>query len=200
MQASKLNRRRSPMKLAMVAFEGFTDVDLFLPWDLFFRVKEPGYAAYDGEWDVRICADTPTLASYSGIRIDRHEPLAWANGADAVFVVSGPGSRGKIRDPAFLGALRLDAARQRIAAIDSGVLILAALGLLDGLSATTYPSVFGELEAMGVRTERRPMVVHGNVATGGGCLATQDLAAWIVEGLLGADVSRTILDSVAKVE
>lgn len=188
------------MKIAMVAYDGFTDVDLFMPWDLFYRVKEPTYAAYPGAWDVRICADTPRIASYSGLVIDRHNGLDWATGADAVFIVSGPGSRVKIKDPAFLAALRLDPARQRIAAIDSGVLVLAALGLLDGLTATTYPSVFGELEAMGVATGRRPLVVHGNIATGGGCLATQDLAAWIVEGLIGAEVARSIVDSVAKVE
>ena len=188
------------MKIAMVAFEGFTDVDLFMPWDLFYRVKDPTYAAYAGEWDVRICAEEARFASYSGLAIDRHEPLDWVRGADAVFIVSGPGSRLKIRDPGFLAALRLDPARQRIAAIDSGVLILSALGLLEGLSATTYPSVFAELEAMGVRTERRPLVIHGNIATGGGCLATQDLAAWIVEGLIGPQAAQAIVDSVAKVE
>ena len=187
------------MKIAMVAFEGFTDVDLFLPWDLFYRVKDATYAAYDGEWDVRICADVARFRSYSGLAIDRHAPLEWANDADAVFIVSGPGSRIKIQEPAFLAALRLDPTRQMIAAIDSGVLILAKLGLLDGLSATTYPSVFTELEALGVKTERKPFVVHGNLATGGGCLATQDLAAWIVERLIGRDAAVAIVDSVAKV-
>jgi transcriptional regulator GlxA family with amidase domain len=188
------------MKIAMVAFEGFTDVDLFMPWDLFFRVKDPTYAAYAGEWDVRICADQPRFASYSGLAIDRHAPLEWVREADAVFIVSGPGSRLKIKEPAFLAALQLDPSRQVIAAIDSGVLILAALGLLEGLSATTYPSVFAELEAMGVATERRPLVIHGNLATGGGCLATQDLAAWIVERLIDRPTAQAILDSVAKVE
>lgn len=187
------------MKIAMVAFDGFTDVDLFLPWDLFHRVKDPHYAAYAGEWQVRICADQPRFASYSGISIDRHEPLEWAAEADAAFIVSGPGSRLKIEDPAFLAELRLEPGRQLVAAIDSGVLILAKLGLLDGLSATTYPSVFAELEAMGVATERRPLVIHGDLATGGGCLATQDLAAWIVERLIGRDAAAAILDSVARV-
>jgi transcriptional regulator GlxA family with amidase domain len=188
------------MKIAMVAFEGFTDVDLFLPWDLFFRVKEPTYAAYAGEWDVRICADTPRIASWSGLTIDRHAPLEWAREADAVFIVSGQGARVKIKDPAFLAALQLDPKRQLIAAIDSGALILAALGLLEGLSATTYPSIFAELEAMGVTTERRPLVIHGNLATGGGCLATQDLVAWIVERLIDRATAEAIVDSMAKVD
>src|SRR6187455_2281534 len=121
-----MRRWRLRMKIAMVAFEGFTDVDLFMPWDLFYRVKDATYAAYEGEWDVRICADAARFRSYSGLAIDRHEPLEWANGADAVFIVSGPGSRIKIKEPAFLAALQLDPSRQLVAAIDSGVLILAA--------------------------------------------------------------------------
>ena len=128
------------MQVVMVAFDGFTDIDLFVPWDLLNRVQDP-----------------------------------------------------------FLNELRLDPSRQMIAGIDSGVLLLAKLGLLEGLSATTYPSVFPELEAMGIRTEHRAVVIHGNVATGGGCLATQDLAAWIVEGLIGHAAARAVLDSVAKV-
>jgi transcriptional regulator GlxA family with amidase domain len=43
-------------------------------------------------------------------------------------------------------------------------------------------------------------VIHGNLATGGGCLATQDLAAWIVERLIDRPTAQAILDSVAKVE
>ena len=188
------------MHIAIVAFDGFTDVDLFMPWDLFYRVKDPHYAAYGGDWRVSICADQARITSYSGLAIDTHDPVSWAKDADAVFIVSGPGSRAKLEDRGFLGALELDPDRQIIAAIDSGVLILARLGLLNGLSATTYPSVFAELEAMGVRTERRPFVVHGNIATGGGCLATQDLAGWIVERLIGSGAAQAILDSVAKVD
>jgi transcriptional regulator GlxA family with amidase domain len=187
------------MHVVMVAFEGFTDIDLFMPWDLFHRVRDPVYAGYTGSWRVSICADASQVSSYSGLKIDTHGPLSWARDADAVFFVSGPGSRKKLHDASFLNELRLDPSRQMIAAIDSGVLLLAKLGLLEGLSATTYPSVFAELEAMGIRTEHRAMVVHGNVATGGGCLATQDLAAWIVERLVGLDAARAVLESVGKV-
>jgi len=187
------------MHVVMVAFDGFTDIDLFMPWDLFNRVRDPLYAGYTGAWPVSICADAARVSSYTGLQIDTHGPLSWARDADAVFFVSGPGSRKKLVDSSFLGELKLEPSRQMIAAIDSGVLLLAKLGLLKGLSATTYPSVFPELEAMGIRPEHREMVVHGNVATGGGCLATQDLAAWIVERLIGHAAARAVLDSVAKV-
>src|SRR5262245_15039585 len=124
------------MDIAIVAFDGFTDVDAFLPFDFFHRVTVPYGAAYEGAWRVRLLADRQRITSYSGVTVDAHGALAEAGVADGIFLVSGDGSREKIADPAFLGALSLDPARQVIGAIDSGALILAALGLLDGLSAT----------------------------------------------------------------
>lgn len=180
------------MNLAIVAFDGFTDVDAMLPFDFFHRVKVSYGAGYEGPWRVQLLADRPRITSYSGIAIEAHGGLAEANAADGVFVVSGDGSREKIADSAFMGALRLDPARQVIGAIDSGAFILAALGLLDGLSATTYPIIMPELEQMGVRTENRPLVIHGNIATGGGCLASLDLCAWMVGRLLSPDAAARV--------
>lgn len=185
------------MLIAVIAYEGFTDVDLFLPFDFFHRVKVPYGAGYAGPWSVRLLSDRRRLTSYSGVGIEAQGDLHEAASADAVFVVSGDGSRAVIADPAFMSALRLDPARQLIGAIDSGVLILAALGLLDGLSATTYPTVMSELEAMGVQAEVRSLVVHGNVATGGGCLASLDLCAWMVERLLDRDAAHRVRASFA---
>lgn len=185
------------MNIAIIAFDGFTDVDAFLPFDFFHRVTVPYGAAYEGPWRVRLLADRPRITSCSGVTVETHGALAEASVADGVFVVSGDGSRAKIADPAFLAALRLDQARQVIGAIDSGVLVLAALGLLDGFSATTYPTVMPELEAMGVRAVNAPLVVHGNVATGGGCLASLDLCAWMVGRLLSVDAAARVRASFA---
>jgi transcriptional regulator GlxA family with amidase domain len=180
------------MNVAVIAFDGFTDVDTMLPFDFFHRVKVSYGAAYEGPWRVRLLSDRPRITSYSGIAVETHGGLAEANAADGVFVVSGDGSRDKIADSAFLRALRLDPARQVIGAIDSGAFVLAALGLLDGLSATTYPIIMPELEAMGVRTENRSLVVHGNIATGGGCLASLDVCAWMVGRLLSTDAAAKV--------
>lgn len=183
------------MDIAVIAYDGFTDVDLFLPWDFLHRVTVPYGAGYKGTWRLRLCADKPKITSYSGVVIEAHAPLSEANLADAVFIVSGDGSRAKLADKWFLDALKLDPSRQIIAAIDSGVLILARLGLLDGLSATTYPTVMPELAAAGVRTEHRSLVVHGNVATGGGCLAGLELCGWMVTRLIGPDAAAKVLES-----
>jgi transcriptional regulator GlxA family with amidase domain len=180
------------MNVAVIAYDGFTDVDAFLPFDFFHRVTVAYGAGYEGPWRVRLLADRPRITSYSGIAVEAHGGLAEASTADAVFVVSGDGSREKIADAAFMRALQLDPARQVIGAIDSGALVLAALGLLDGLSGTTYPIIMHELEAMGVRAENRALVVHGNVATAGGCLASLDLCAWMVGRLLTEDAAARV--------
>jgi transcriptional regulator GlxA family with amidase domain len=187
------------LKIAVLAYDGFTDVDLFLPWDFLWRVKVPYGAGYIGAWHPIICADKTSITSYSGVTISVSGTLNDVVDADGVFIVSGDGSREKLADENFMAALQLDPARQRIAAIDSGVLILAALGLLDGKSATTYATVFPELEAMGITAERRALVPHGSVATAGGCLAGLDLAAWLVEGLIGGDAAKAVLASFDRV-
>lgn len=185
------------MRISVIAYEGFTDVDLFLPFDFFHRVKVPYGADYRGDWSVRLLSDQPRLTSYSGVEITAHGGLGEAAAADAVFIVSGDGSRAKLADLAFMRSLQLDPARQIIGGIDSGALIMAGLGLLDGLSATTYSTILHELEAMGVRAETQALVVHGNVATAGGCLASLDLCGWMVERLIGADAAAKVRASFA---
>jgi transcriptional regulator GlxA family with amidase domain len=185
------------MKVVIVAFDDFTDVDTFLPLDFFHRVTVPYGADYRGEWRVRLLADRPQIKSYTGVSVEAHGNLSEARTADGVFVVSGDGSRAKLADPAFKGALGLNPERQVIAAIDSGTLVLAALGLLEGLSATTYPTVMDELEAAGIRAEERSIVVYGNLATGGGCLASLDLCTWMVARLLSREAALKVRASFA---
>jgi transcriptional regulator GlxA family with amidase domain len=58
----------------------------------------------------------------------------------------------------------------------SGALIIAALGHLTGLSATTYPTAFEALKNYGVDVlEDKHLVTHGSVGTAAGCLAAVDL-------------------------
>ena len=40
--------------IVLVAFDNFTDIDLFLPWDLFNRVR-----IRDKEWTVKIVGTAP---------------------------------------------------------------------------------------------------------------------------------------------
>ena len=178
------------MKISIIAFDDFTDIDVFFLWDLFNRVKT---------WEVQILGDETHHTSTSKLTIPMHGRIEQANEADAVLFASGLGTRKKMRDEKFLSAFKLDPERQLIGSMCSGALLLAALGLLEGKQATTYPSVKKLLEGFGVEVVEKPFVRHGNVATAAGCLAAQYLAGWVIETFKGARVKETVLKSIQPV-
>jgi transcriptional regulator GlxA family with amidase domain len=180
------------MDAAIIAFDDFTDIDVFFLWDLLNRVQEPGCR-------VRILGDSDRHVSTTGIELRMHGHISEANACDVVLFSSGMGTRRKRVDPAFLSAFRLDPTRQLIGSMCSGALLLAALGLLEGKSATTYPTVRGLLESTGVRVVERAFVREGNVATAAGCLAAQYLAGWVIEEKFGAAKREEVLRSVQPV-
>ena len=179
-------------KIAIVIFDDFTDLDLFLMWDLLNRVKVP-------DWSVKILGSQDAHVSKTGISITTHGRIEEANDATAVLFVSGGGTRTRIADEEWLATFKLDPSRQMIGSICSGALILAKLGLLDGKTATTYPTTKPLLESFGVEVVEEPFVSHGSVATAGGCLAQQYLIGWMVEHLAGGEWCDLILKSIQPV-
>ena len=180
------------MKIAIVIFDKFTDIDLFLMWDLLNRVRIEN-------WEVRILGESERHVSATGIPIETHGRIEEANEADAVLFVSGQGVRAKMIDRNWLSRFRLDPDRQFVGSICSGSLLLAALGLLKGVTATTYPTSKAALEDFGVEVVEKPFVAHGNIATAGGCLAQQYLIGWIIENLADKDWRDLVLKAIQPV-
>ena len=179
-------------KIAIVIFDKFTDVDLWLTWDLLNRVRVP-------DWDVRIVGSAATHISQTGIPVATQAPPDFADYADAVLFVSGPGTRDCIKNEDWLSNFELDPERQVIGSICSGSLILAKLGLLDDKIATTYPTSKTALEALGIEVVEKPFIEQGNVATAGGCLAQQYLVGWVIEKLADKDWRDLVLKSIQPV-
>jgi transcriptional regulator GlxA family with amidase domain len=180
------------MQIALITFDGFTDIDLYLPWDLLHRPQRP-------DWEVRILGTEAEHVSSTGLSVRTHATVDEARSADVVLIGSGQTTRTLIEDGAWLARLELDPERQMIGSMCSGALILAALGLLDGLSATTYPTAAGRLREFGVDVVEAPFVQHGNIATAAGCLAAQHLCSWVVESTLGPDECRRMLLAIQPV-
>jgi transcriptional regulator GlxA family with amidase domain len=180
------------MKIAIIIFDKFTDVDLWLMWDLLNRVQIEN-------WKVSILGEKDAHVSATGIEVKTHGSVEEANDADAVLFVSGQGTRAKMVDRDWLLRFRLSPKKQFIGSICSGALILAALNLLDGKTATTYPTSKTALESFGVETVEKPFVANGRVATAGGCLAQQYLVGWVIENLADAEWKTLILKSIQPV-
>ncbi|MBC3269030.1 DJ-1/PfpI family protein [Pseudomonas sp. SWRI81] len=172
-------------KIVLVAFDQFTDIDLFLMWDILGRNTQ--------DWHVRILAASATVRSAHGLPVSVHGPLCEANSADAVLFVSGKeGIPAALVAADFLPAFALDPSRQRIGAVCAGAFILERLGLLSG-QATTHPQARSGLQALGLECLDQPLVSQGNVATAGGCLAALYLVGWLVQSWFGVDKRRATL-------
>lgn len=161
------------MQIAVLTFDGFNELDSFVASAILNRMRDKG-------WKAHIAAPTETVTSMNGVTITRQKPLEFAAAADAVVIGSGIRTREIAADPAMLDRIRLDPARQLIAAQCSGTLLLAKLGLIGTLPACTDLTTKPWVIEAGIDVIDAPFVAHGNVATAGGCLASNYLAAWLI--------------------
>jgi transcriptional regulator GlxA family with amidase domain len=180
------------MLIAQIVFDRFTDIDVFLAWDLLNRVRR-------SDWRVKLLGTASHHSSLAGLTIPMHGRIEEAAEADAVLFASGPATRELRFDRDYLALFRLDPSRQLVGSMCSGALLLAALGLLDGKRATTHPNVAGLLRDAGVALVEERFVREGNVATAAACLAGVDLAAWVIETLLGKEARDAALAEVQPV-
>ena len=182
-------------KAVLVSFDKFTDIDIFLAWDLLNRVKRR-----EKDFVVKIVGTETSHKSTSGIDVATHGLIEECNDADLVFFGSGIGARDVIKNNSYLERFKLNPDKQIICSMCSGALIIAALGHLEGLSATTYPTVFDLLRNYGVEViEDKHLVTHGNIGTAAGCLAAVDLMAWAIGKLYTEKLSEDVIASVLPV-
>ena len=180
------------MLISILTFQGFNELDSLVVSSILNRIKKP-------DWKVNICCPENAVTSMNGITIQAQSRLEDIPNSDAVIVGSGMLTRDISKNDEIMGKLKLDPSRQLIAAQCSGTLILAKLGLLGKIPActdlTTKPWV---LEA-GVEVLNQPFFAEGNIATAGGCLASQYLATWIIAKSEGLEAAREALHYVAPV-
>ena len=161
------------MQIAVLTFDGFNEIDSFVAASILNRMKPKGWTAY-------ITSPTEQVTSMNGVVVQRQKPLEFAAEADAVIIGSGRNTRDIAADADLMARIKLDPARQLIAAQCSGTFLLAKLGLIGDLPACTDVMSKPWVIEAGVAVIDAPFVAHGNVATAGGCLASHYIATWMI--------------------
>ena len=184
------------MRIAILTFDGYNELDTFVPLGMLNRLGAQG-------WKAELACPTSHVTSMNGVTVQAQQPLEFANEADAVIFGSGIYTRAIAEDigrrGAVLDRLRLDPLRQLIGAQCSGSLLLARLGLLGDAPACTDLTTRPWLVEAGVRVLDEPFHARGPVATAGGCMASQYLAAWMMLRGAGVDAATQALHYVAPV-
>ena len=180
------------MHISILTFDGFNELDSFIAYGILNRVR-------CDDWRVTIASPVERPRSMNGLVVDRQVSLAEACSADAVLVGSGMQTRQIVADDGLMAQLHLDPARQLLAAQCSGALLLAKLGLLNGIPACTDLTTRPWVVEAGVEVLEQPFFQQGNVATAGGCLASVYLAAWLIWRLAGGEAAAQAIHYVAPV-
>ena len=184
------------MHIAILTFDAFNDLDSLVAFGMLNRIALLG----DLDWQVRIASPARRVTSMNGLTIDANEDLSQLAQADAVLVGSGMKTREVANDAAIMEQLHvLNPERQLLAAQCSGTYLLGRLGLLGGVPACTDLTSKPWVVQAGVAVVPRPFAASGNVATAGGCLASQYLVAWLIARLKGLDAAREVLHYFAPV-
>jgi transcriptional regulator GlxA family with amidase domain len=180
------------MRIAVLTFDGFNEIDSFVVTAMLNRVNLSG-------WKAEITSPDPIVTSMNGVRVERQQPLEFAREADVVVVGSGRRTRDIVADASIMAELRFDPTRQVVAAQCSGALVLAKLGILGDVPACTDRITKPWVIEAGVKVLDQPFHASGNIATAGGCLASHYLAAWILARTAGRDVAADVLGYVTPV-
>jgi transcriptional regulator GlxA family with amidase domain len=161
------------MKVAILTFDGFNELDSFIALGLLNRLRPEG-------WSAEITSPTAQVTSMNGVTVTAQQPLEFANEADAVVFGSGIYTRAIAENSALLDRLQLDPVRQLIGGQCSGTLLMARLGLLADMPACTDTTTKPFMVEAGVRVLDEPFHARGPIATAGGCMGSVYLAAWVM--------------------
>lgn len=182
------------MLISILTFQGFNELDSFIALGILNRIKKPN-------WRVEICCPEKSVTSMNGVTVLAQSRLEQLHLSDAVIVGSGMQTREVVKNPEIMQQLQegLDPNKQLIGAQCSGTLILAQLGLLGQIPACTDLITKPWVQESGVNVLNTPFYAENNIATAGGCLASQYLAAWIIAKTQGLDAAKEAMHYVAPV-
>jgi transcriptional regulator GlxA family with amidase domain len=180
------------VRIAVLTFDGFNELDSFIALGLLNRLGPQG-------WKAEIACPAAQVTSMNGVTVHAQRPLEFANEADAVIFGSGIYTRAIAENSALLDRLQLDPLRQLLGGQCSGTLLMARLGLLADMPACTDTITKPWVVEAGVRVVDAPFHARGPIATAGGCLASQYLAAWLMAKRAGFDAAAKALHYAAPV-
>ncbi len=181
-----------PPGVAVLVLDGVTLFELGVASDIFGTdiTTDSGCPLYRRY----ICGADPSVMTDAGFRMEVPYGLEALEAAQTVVVlpVAGP----DCLPEAVSQALCLARSRgQRILSLCTGAFLLAAAGLLDGLTATTHWSECADLARRYPQVRVDPGVLYvdaGNILTSAGSAASVDLCLHVVERDYGAEIAARV--------
>ena len=182
------------MRIDIVIFDGFDEMDAIAPFEVFRTAAELG-APIEAELVGAHGAATVTASHGARIVVDRGP----AEAPDLMLVPGGgwfhgPGVRAEIERGVLTRTLvAAHEAGSIVGSVCTGAMLLAATGLLEDRPATTHHSAIADLRAAGARVvDGARFVDDGDIVTAGGVTSGLDLALHIVDKVAGSSIAERV--------
>lgn len=181
------------MRIAILAYEGFDELDALGPYEVLRNAALRG-----AEVEALLITDRPAerVTGSHGLTVEPQGTLA--DGTFDLVIVPGGGWNDRAPAGAYAEAQRgelparlreLRAAGTSIASVCTGGMLVAAAGLANGRPVTTHHLAIEELRAKGANVIDARVVDDGDLLSCGGVTAGIDLALWIVERKWGSQLA-----------
>jgi len=170
------------MRISMLLFDGFTQLDLTGPYEVLARMPETEIAL--------VAKSLEPVRSDTGLRVVPTHTFADAPEHDVLFVPGGPGVNEAMLDDDVLAFVRRPA--RHVTSVCTGSLVLGAAGLLQSYGATTHWNSVEFLPQLRALPVDARVVVDRDRITGAGVSSGIDFALKLVAELRGEEAAKAI--------
>lgn len=180
-----MNQSDNPLRIGMLLFPNFTQLDLTGPFELLSAMENT-------QIDL-VSKNLSPVVSNHNLGILPTITYEDTEQYDVLFVPGGSGVDTLMEDRQILEFLKSQAPSAKfVTAVCTGTLVLGAAGLIRGYRATTHWLSLDLLPIFGSIPVSTRVVVDRNRVTGGGVTAGIDFALQLIAKLRGEDLAKKI--------
>jgi transcriptional regulator GlxA family with amidase domain len=188
----------TPQRIGVMLFDGVLTSDVVAPLEVFgVAIENEIIAGYE---IVTIAREAGPVTTHEGLTLQADYGIADAPDLDVIIVGSRYDMDPILEDQDFMAFVTEQATQADwIASNCSGVYVLAATGLLNGVNVTTYPGgeVWLKLNQPWVKVDiGATVVVDSNVVTSNGSLVSYAAAIELLKNLVGPEQSQEVADTL----
>ncbi|MBE9142292.1 DJ-1/PfpI family protein [Planktothrix mougeotii] len=175
--------------VAILMFNDVEILDFAAPYEIFSITSEINE---DKPFNVYLVAETlNSLQSHNGLSINPDFTLLDSPVPDVIFIPGGIGTKAAMNQLQILAWIQSKGHHaDLIVSVCTGALLLAKVGLLDGLVATTHHQALEQLKVLAPQTtivDNQRYVDNGKIITAAGISAGIDVSLYVIAKLLGDD-------------
>jgi transcriptional regulator GlxA family with amidase domain len=181
-----------PRRIGLVCFDTVTALDLTGPAEVFATANQYSANAYEL---LTVGLAMKPMKMDTGLKVLPDVTLSDAPSLDTILIPGGAALRNPLVAAPIVNWVRRRRGARRIASICTGIYVLAATGLLDGLRVTTHWRFAADAARRFPKMSVQPdaiFIQQDNVYTSAGVTAGIDLALAFVESDLGRPVALSV--------